>query len=67
MARFAEPMTRLIDELRKLAGYRDQERTAAGVSRTALVAEDADRLAEAIRDLKAQSTAVLRLQQHHRR
>ena len=53
MARFAEPMTRLIDELRKLPGIgtKSAQRLAFHVLRSS--PEDADRLAEAIRELKA--------------
>lgn len=53
MARFAEPMTRLIDELRKLPGIgtKSAQRLAFHVLRSS--AEDADRLAGAIQELKA--------------
>ena len=53
MARFAEPMTRLIDELRKLPGIgtKSAQRLAFYVLRSS--AEDAERLAGAIRELKA--------------
>lgn len=53
MARFAEPMTRLIDELRKLPGIgtKSAQRLAFHVLRSS--AEDAQRLADAIRELKA--------------
>ena len=52
--RFAEPMTRLIDELRKLPGIgtKSAQRLAFHVLRSS--AEDAEALAEAIRHLKAQ-------------
>jgi len=54
MARFAEPMTRLIDELRKLPGIgtKTAQRLAFHVLRSS--EEDADKLAGAIRALKAQ-------------
>ena len=54
MQRFAEPMTRLIDELRKLPGIgtRSAQRLAFHVLRSS--DEDAEALADAIRDLKAQ-------------
>lgn len=53
MARFAEPMTRLIDELRKLPGIgtKSAQRLAFHVLRSS--SEDADNLAGAIRELKA--------------
>ncbi len=53
MARFAEPMSRLIDELRKLPGIgtRSAQRLAFHVLRSS--AEDAEALASAIRELKA--------------
>ena len=53
MARFAEPMSRLIDELRKLPGIgtRSAQRLAFHVLRSS--AEDAEALANAIRELKA--------------
>jgi recombination protein RecR len=53
MARFAEPMTRLIDELRKLPGIgtKSAQRLAFHVLRSS--EEDAERLAVAIRELKA--------------
>jgi recombination protein RecR len=53
VARFAEPMTRLIDELRKLPGIgtKSAQRLAFHVLRSS--AEDADKLAGAIRELKA--------------
>ena len=53
MARFAEPMTRLIDELRKLPGIgtKSAQRLAFHVLRSS--PEDAQQLAEAIRELKA--------------
>ena len=51
--RFAEPMTRLIDELRKLPGIgtKSAQRLAFHVLRSS--AEDAEALAGAIRELKA--------------
>jgi recombination protein RecR len=51
--RFAEPMSRLIDELRKLPGIgtRSAQRLAFHVLRSS--AEDAEALANAIRELKA--------------
>lgn len=53
MARFAEPMSRLIDELRKLPGIgtKSAQRLAFHVLRSS--PEDAESLAGAIRDLKA--------------
>ena len=53
MARFAEPMGRLIDELRKLPGIgtRSAQRLAFHVLRSSN--EDAEALASAIRELKA--------------
>ena len=53
MARFAEPMTRLIEELRKLPGIgtKSAQRLAFHVLRSS--SEDAEKLAEAIRELKA--------------
>jgi recombination protein RecR len=53
MARFAEPMTRLIDEFRKLPGIgtKSAQRLAFHVLRSS--EEDAERLAVAIRELKA--------------
>jgi recombination protein RecR len=53
MQRFAEPMTRLIDELRKLPGIgtRSAQRLAFHVLRSSN--EDAEALASAIRELKA--------------
>ena len=52
MAQFAEPMTRLIEELRKLPGIgtKSAQRLAFHVLRSS--AEDADKLAVAIRELK---------------
>jgi recombination protein RecR len=52
-SRFAEPMTRLIDELRKLPGIgtKNAQRLAFHVLRSS--AEDAEALAQAIRELKA--------------
>jgi recombination protein RecR len=53
VARFAEPMTRLIDELRKLPGIgtKSAQRLAFHVLRSS--SEDAEKLADAIRELKA--------------
>ncbi len=53
MSRFAEPMTRLIDELRKLPGIgtKSAQRLAFHVLRSS--SEDAEALAGAIRELKA--------------
>ena len=53
MTRFAEPMTRLIDELRKLPGIgtKSAQRLAFHVLRSS--SEDAEKLAGAIRELKA--------------
>ncbi|MDW5265253.1 MULTISPECIES: recombination mediator RecR [Acidobacteriaceae] len=52
MAQFAEPMTRLIEELRKLPGIgtKSAQRLAFHVLRSP--AEDADKLSAAIRELK---------------
>ena len=52
MAQFAEPMTRLIEELRKLPGIgtKSAQRLAFHVLRSS--AEDADKLSTAIRELK---------------
>jgi len=54
MQRFAEPMSRLIDELRKLPGIgtRSAQRLAFHVLRSS--PEDAEALAAAIRELRAQ-------------
>jgi recombination protein RecR len=53
VARFAEPMTRLIDELRKLPGIgtKSAQRLAFHILRSS--SEDAEKLAGAIRELKA--------------
>jgi len=53
MSRFAEPMTRLIDELKKLPGVgsKSAQRLAFHILRSG--EEDADALATAIRDVKA--------------
>ena len=53
MARFAEPMTRLIDEFRKLPGIgtKSAQRLAFHVLRAS--SDDAEKLAVAIRELKA--------------
>lgn len=54
MTRFAEPMARLIEELRKLPGIgtRSAQRLAFHILRSS--AADAEALADAVRDLKAQ-------------
>jgi len=53
MSRFAEPMTRLIDELKKLPGIgsKTAQRLAFHILRSS--ADDADALASAVRDVKA--------------
>lgn len=53
MSRFAEPMTRLIDELRKLPGIgtKSAQRLAFHILRSS--GEDAEALASAVRDVKA--------------
>lgn len=53
MSRFAEPMTRLIDELKKLPGIgsKSAQRLAFHILRSS--AEDAEGLAAAVRDVKA--------------
>jgi recombination protein RecR len=53
MSRFAEPMTRLIDELRKLPGIgsKSAQRLAFHILRSS--DDDAEALAEAVRDVKA--------------
>jgi recombination protein RecR len=53
MSRFAEPMTRLIDELKKLPGIgsKTAQRLAFHILRSS--EEDATALAEAVRDVKA--------------
>ncbi|MGP0096955.1 MAG: recombination mediator RecR [Terriglobales bacterium] len=53
MSRFAEPMTRLIDELKKLPGVgnKSAQRLAFHILRSS--AEDAEALASAVRDVKA--------------
>jgi recombination protein RecR len=53
MSRFAEPMARLIDELKKLPGVgsKSAQRLAFHILRSS--AEDADELASAIHDVKA--------------
>jgi recombination protein RecR len=52
MSRFAEPMTRLIDELRKLPGIgsKSAQRLAFHILRSS--ADDAEALASAVRDVK---------------
>jgi recombination protein RecR len=52
MSRFAEPMTRLIDELKKLPGIgsKTAQRLAFHILRSS--ADDADALASAVRDVK---------------
>ncbi|GGG91047.1 recombination mediator RecR [Silvibacterium dinghuense] len=54
MSRFAEPLTRLIEELRKLPGIgnKSAQRLAFHILRAS--AEDAELLAAAVRDVKAQ-------------
>jgi recombination protein RecR len=54
MTKFAEPMARLIDELKKLPGIgaKSAQRLAFYILRSS--AEDADALAAAVRDVKAQ-------------
>ena len=56
MSKFAEPMTRLIDELKKLPGIgsKSAQRLAFHVLRTPR--EDAERLCQAIRDVKDRVT-----------
>jgi recombination protein RecR len=53
MSRFAQPMTRLIDELKKLPGVgsKSAQRLAFHILRSS--AEDADALADAVREVKA--------------
>ncbi|MGA2979729.1 MAG: recombination mediator RecR [Terriglobales bacterium] len=53
MSRFAEPMTRLIDELKKLPGVgaKSAQRLAFHILRSS--ADDAEALASAVRDVKA--------------
>ena len=53
MSRFAEPMTRLIDELKKLPGIggKSAQRLAFHILRSS--AADADALSDAVRELKA--------------
>ncbi len=53
MSKFAEPMTRLIDELKKLPGIgnKSAQRLAFHILRSS--AEDAEALASAVRDVKA--------------
>jgi recombination protein RecR len=53
MSRIAEPMTRLIDELKKLPGVgsKSAQRLAFHILRSS--AEDADALADAVREVKA--------------
>ena len=53
MSRFAEPMTRLIDELKKLPGIgsKSAQRLAFHILRSS--DEDAEGLATAVRDVKA--------------
>ena len=53
MSKFAEPMTRLIDELKKLPGVgnKSAQRLAFHILRSS--ADDADALASAVRDVKA--------------
>ena len=67
MSKFAEPMTRLIDELKKLPGIgaKTAQRLAFHILRS--TDDDAEALAAAVRDVKASSAPLLHLQQHHRR
>ncbi len=67
MARYAEPMARLIDELKKLPGVgtKTAQRFAFHILRSG--DEDASALADAVRGLKGQPAVVLDMQQHHRR
>src|SRR6202044_3589063 len=53
MSKFAEPMTRLIDELKKLPGIgsKNAQRLPFHILRSS--ADDADALASAVRDVKA--------------
>jgi recombination protein RecR len=53
MSKFAEPMTRLIDELKKLPGIgsKNAQRLAFHILRSS--ADDADALASAVRDVKS--------------
>jgi recombination protein RecR len=53
MSKFAEPMTRLIDELKKLPGIgnKSAQRLAFHILRSS--ADDAEALADAVRDVKA--------------
>ena len=53
MSRFAEPMTRLIDELKKLPGIgsKSAQRLAFHILRSS--ADDAEALASAVQDVKA--------------
>jgi recombination protein RecR len=54
MSKFAEPMSRLIDELKKLPGVGTQERAAPGVLTSCAPATTTLRpLAAAVRDVKA--------------
>ena len=53
VSRYAEPMARLIEELKKLPGSGDKDRPAVRLPHPALDDEDAAALAEAVRGLKA--------------
>ena len=58
MSKFAEPMTRLIDELKKLPGIgsKSAQRLAFHILRSS--ADDADALASAVRDVKPTFTCA---------
>ena len=62
MSRFAEPMARLIEELKKLPGVggKTAQRFAFHILRAN--DEDAELLAEAIREVKASAAPLLNLQ-----
>ena len=63
MSKFAEPMSRLIDELKKLPGVgaKSAQRLAFHILRSS--DEDADALAFAVRDAKAHET-LWRITEH---
>ena len=65
MSRFAEPMARLIEELKKLPGVgtKSAQRLAFHILRSP--EQDAELLSDAIREVKRAPALVLRLQQHH--
>ena len=67
MSKFAEPMTRLIDELKKLPGIgsKSAQRLAFHILRSS--DEDAEGLARAVHDVKANLRLCSPLQQHHGR